>query len=155
MNKAETQEIEALYETIVDLFDRKCGICEESYDKKNKKGKRPAFVLHHREYPEGWKKYSDFPMYDKSGKIIRLKPTKRYPLGKIVYDKLSYLRYLIPLIQTLSKEEANRIFKLIHNSHHYAAETIARTRQPKLNKVIELILEINRERYPLDYVLFK
>lgn len=141
MKKSEQVEIEELYESIVDLFDRKCHICDESYDKKNRKGKRKAFVLHHREYPKEWKKWNDFPLYNKEGGLVRNKH------GKILYDKLAYLRYLIPLIQKLPKEEANRIFRLIHHSHHFSAETFARHKEPKLGKMIELVVEINRERY--------
>lgn len=143
MNKAEQQEIEDLYETIVDLFDRKCGICGESYDKVpsrgKRKGKRKAFVLHHREYPAGWKKWTDFPLYDKAGNIVKNK-------RGILHNKLEYLRYLIPLIQTLSKEQANKIFGFMHNNHHHTAQMFARHKQPTLGKMIELVQEIDRQR---------
>jgi len=136
LKKAEVQEIEDLYESIVDLFDRKCWICGESYDKKNKKGKRKAFTLHHRIYPDNEKKYSDFTYTTKT--------------GKEVYDKLNYLRYLIPIIQKLSKVQANERFRLLHHSHHYVSEKWARYKPDNFEKMVELAREtINLKRVVL------
>lgn len=124
MKKADVQEIDTLFRSIIDKFDGICGVCHKPYPE----GK--SWVLHHRFYIKGEKTYDDF----------------RFADGK--KDKLNYYRYLIPLIQAMSKKEAKRRFRLLHNTHHYQAEMHWAIYRPEnFERMVDLAREINRRKF--------
>ncbi|MEK6829270.1 MAG: hypothetical protein AABY15_04020 [Nanoarchaeota archaeon] len=118
MKKAEKEELNQLFLSVVRLFGKKCWICKKPFDVNE------SFVFHHRDYRDEEKAYSDF----------------RLPNGQL--DRLNYHRYLIPIIKIHYKE-----FRLVHNSHHWLGETFARAKPPQFERMVKMAREINKRRY--------
>ena len=98
MKKAELEEIDQLFKSVLPLVGKICRICKKEYGLD-----KLAWVLHHnQDYKHGEKKYSDFKM----------------PNG--VYDRLNYYRYLIPIV----KQDPKR-FDLMHHKCHWMAGNLA------------------------------
>ena len=123
MKKSQRERLDKIMDIIANIYDRKCGICGQSYDEL-KKGKRRAFAVHHREYKDNELTYANFK---KDG----------------IYDKLGYYEYLLPIIIA----EPHR-FRFMHHSHHYQTEKWARYKDDDvLFNVIDLVIETNATKY--------
>jgi len=117
MKKAELEEFHQLFRQVVKLFRSRCWICNGKYNQKE------AFVIHHRDYNKTEKIYSDFKTTD----------------GKL--DKLSYYRYLIPIVKQNPKR-----FRLLHHKHHWLAESWARFKLENFERCVKVAREIIKRR---------
>lgn len=122
VKKLDKEKLEKIFDIIANIFQRKCDICGESFDKL-RKGKRKAFTVHHREYKEDELTYADFTVDGK-------------------YDKLAYYEYLLPIVILYPQR-----FRFLHHSHHYMSEKWARFKPQTLEKMIELAVETNKIKY--------
>ena len=122
MKKAEKEELNGLFKKVIHLFKKRCFICREPYNTDE------AWTIHHRDYVEGEKIYSDF-------RIINSK-------GKEGPDKLNYYRYLIPIVLKNPKR-----FYLLHHKHHWMAESWARLKRNNFERMVKVAREINKRRY--------
>jgi len=118
MRKAEKEELDTLFASFVKKFQSRCWTCHGKYNNKE------AFVIHHRTYKDGEKTYKDFKL----------------PNGKP--DKLSYYRYLTPIILKEPKR-----FRLLHHKHHFLCENQARLKPDHFRRTHSVSLEINKRRY--------
>lgn len=80
-----------------------CPLCLKPYPDSKK------WVVHHKEYKKGWKKYKDF--ITKVPHIITRGKRKGKKTTKKIYNRLQYLQYLRPLV--LKYPEC------FHPMHHY------------------------------------
>lgn len=98
MKKADREELTQLFLSVVQLFGGICDICKQPL------GPEDAWVFHHRKY-----------RVDRKGNLLeKTYDDFRFPNGE--KDRLSYHRYLIPVIKKNPKR-----FQLIHNTHHHQA----------------------------------
>lgn len=118
MKKADKQELDQLFLSVVKLFNNECWICKKPFDVKE------SFVFHHRKYRKNEKTYGEF----------------RLPNGQL--DRLNYHRYLIPIIKKFHRQ-----FRLMHHSHHWLGETFARSSPERFERMVKLSREINKMKY--------
>jgi hypothetical protein len=111
MKKSEVEELNKLFASIIKLFQSRCWICKGKYNLNE------SFVIHHKKYLVSDKIYSDFK--------------KENSKGKLVPDKLSYYKYLIPIIKNDSKR-----FLLLHHKCHYSLGFICRFGEEKLKRLL-------------------
>lgn len=106
------------------LFNYRCalchGICLE--------GK--GWTIHHRKYRR-----------NKSGQIIE-KIYSDFKLDNGKPDRLSYYKYLIPLVK-----KQKRRFALLHHKCHYAVGTLARYKKENRRRLIKLAEESWKESH--------
>jgi len=121
MKQNEKLELNILFRSVIKKFQSRCWICKEKYNE------NIAFVLHHRKYLSNEKIYSDF-------KLSNNKP-----------DRLSYYRYLIPIV----KLDPNR-FRLLHHKHHWMAENWAMSRPARFERTVIVAREINKRKFNGD-----
>lgn len=125
MKKADKEELDSLFSQFVKLYKNRCFLCRERYRTDE------AWTMHHAgdrkrnlpAYRPGEKIYSDFKL----------------PNGRP--DKLSYYRYLTPVILS----EPSR-FRLLHSKHHWLAENTARLSPDNFKRLVVLVNEIHHER---------
>ena len=123
MKKSEKEEMQQLFRKIIPIFFSRCFACHEPYNTTE------AWTVHHRVYKPEEKIYSDFKL----------------PNGKP--DKLSYYRYLVPIILSLPRAEARKRFHLLHHKHHWLAESWARLKPANFERMVKLAREINKTRF--------
>lgn len=118
MKKADKEDLDNLFRSVIKLFKSRCWICHESYTPDI------AFTIHHLEYLPEEKIYSDFKLPD----------------GKP--DRLNYYRYLIPIVKANPKR-----FMLLHHKHHWMAENWARPKPENFERMVKVARQINKRKY--------
>ena len=118
MKKIEKEELNQLFQSVIKKFKSRCWICKGEYNTDE------AFVFHHLEYLPTDKMYSDFKL----------------PNGEP--DRLSYHRYLIPIIKKNPKR-----FMMLHWKHHWLAESWARLKPENFERMVKVARQINKRKY--------
>lgn len=124
MELNQNQEVWDLIFSLAKLFRYRCALCGE----KCLEGK--GWTIHHRKYKR-----------NKSGQIIE-KIYSDFKLDNGKPDRLSYYKYLIPIV----KKEFRR-FALLHHKCHYAVGTLARYKPQNRRRLIKLANESWKESH--------
>ena len=79
-------------------------------------------MIHHRRYRTDEKTHGDF--------------TKQIKSGRTVPDRLSYYKYLAPIVRRRKKD-----FALVHNSCHQAISRLARWKKDNRHRLVKMANE--------------